>query len=84
MDSNLGDRTLAMTLRQAMSANCEITGLEHKLVDQLETQQDHYREEIKRIKELEKGIPRTSNAERKQMMKKRLVMAFKKRDLAGQ
>ena len=33
INEQLGDRTLAMTLRQAMKANCQIEGLSAKLVE---------------------------------------------------
>lgn len=36
-DQNLGDRTLALTLKQAISADCKIEGLNQKLVHDLET-----------------------------------------------
>ena len=48
----LGDRTLALTLNQAIVANCKIEGLNQKLVQSLEYSQESYRQETKRIAEL--------------------------------
>lgn len=71
-----------MTLRHAINANCRIEGMNAKFVENLETQQERYRDESSRIRELERTIPHTKNAERKQMMETRLKAAYKKRNLA--
>ena len=61
MTEKLGDNTLALTLRSAISANCKIDGMSERLVEQLEFNQNRYREETKRIKQIEKDLSRTHN-----------------------
>ena len=78
------DPTLAMTLRHAIAANCQIDGLHEKMIVSLETQQERYMEETERIKELEKQLPRTKNADRQKMNQTRLNAAYKKRKMAEQ
>ena len=78
------DPTLALTLRQAIAANCQIDGLHEKLIIGLETQQEHYMDESDRIREIEKQLPRTKNPERVKMLRTRLNAAQKKRQMAEQ
>ena len=80
----LGDRTLALTLRQAIIAQCNIDGLNDKLVEQLETYQENYREQTRRIKELERDLPHTKNMDRRKMMETRLKAAIKLRGMSEQ
>ena len=46
------DPTLAMTLRHAVAANCQIDGLHERMIMSLETQQENYMDETERINEL--------------------------------
>ena len=78
------DPILALTLRQAIAANCQIDGLHEKFIIQLETQQEHYIDETDRIKDLEKQLPRTKNPERAKMIRTRIGAARKKQKMAEQ
>ena len=80
----LGDHTLALTLRQAIIANCNIDGLNDKLIEQLEAYQENYREQTRRIKQLERDLPRTKNLDRRKMMETRLKAANKLRGMSEQ
>lgn len=76
------DPTLAMTLRQAIAANCQIEGLHERMIIQLETQQEHYLDETDRMRDLEKQLTGTKNADRLKMLRTRLNASKKKRAMA--